>query len=171
MTGSVFLEVAGLKTRLFELAADYAPLPEAELNKRIDEKLSFSRMNLEDLGESIIQNKEDGLRREHDVYEDLVDKYPENKGFTIVSEAYLRNSDGYIVRDPLTDQGRRVDFAVVKNGKVVDMIEVTSLTADKTEQTAKENRIREIGGNYIRTPDGTLAEIPSGIRTRIERRK
>lgn len=171
MTGSVFSEVAGLKTRLFELAADYAPLPEAELNKRIDEKLSFSRMNLEDLGESIIQNKEDGLRREHDVYKDLVDKYPEKKGYTIVPEAYLRNSDGYIVRDPLTDQGRRVDFAVVKNGKVVDMIEVTSPTADKTEQTAKENRIREIGGNYIRTSDGTLAEIPSEIRTRIERRK
>lgn len=171
MNGFSIPDVAGFKSRLFELASEYAPLPEVELNKRIDEKLSFSRMNIEELGEGIIQNKEDGLRRERDVYNELKAKYPENKGFYIISEAYLRDSEGHIVRDPLTDQGRRVDFAIIKNGKVLDLVEVTSLTADKTEQTAKENRIRQLGGNFIRTQEGTLAEIPSDVKTRIERRQ
>ena len=59
---------------------------------------------------------------------------------------------------------------VVKDGKVVDSIEVTSKTADKTEQSAKEERIREAGGNYIRDNDGNLVEIPSYVQTHIERR-
>ncbi len=47
---------------------------------------------------------------------------------------------------------------------------MTSQTADKTEQTAKENRIRENGGNYIKDKDGNLIEIPADVQTRIERR-
>ena len=61
-------------------------------------------------------------------------------------------------------------FIVVKNGKVVDSIEVTSKTANKTEQSAKEERIRDNGGNYIRDNNGNLVEIPSTVHTRIERR-
>lgn len=59
----------------------------------------------------------------------------------------------------------------IKNGKAVDSIEVTSITADKTEQSAKEERIRANGGNYIRDNNGNLIEIPSDIYTRIERRE
>ena len=44
-------------------------------------------------------------------------------------------------------------------------------TADKTGQTAKEERIREAGGNYVRTSDGSLAEFPNDLHTTIERRK
>ena len=54
----------------------------------------------------------------------------------------MRDSEGKIVRDPETGEARRIDFVVVKDGQVVDSIEVTSETADKTGQTAKEERIR-----------------------------
>lgn len=59
---------------------------------------------------------------------------------------------------------------VVKDGKVVESIEVTSKTADKTEQTAKEERIRDNGGNYVKDKDGNLVEIPADVHTQIERR-
>lgn len=117
-----------------------------------------------------IQNKQDGLAREHDVEKDLHEQYPEEEGYEIVSEAYLRDKDGNIVKDKETGEARRIDFVVVKDGKVVDSIEVTSKTADKTAQCAKESRIRESGGNYIKDSNGNLVEIPADVQTRIERR-
>lgn len=117
-----------------------------------------------------IKNKIDGLAREAEVANELEKKYPEEEGFQVISETYLRDKDGNIVKDPETGEARRVDFMVVKDGKVIDSIEVTSKTADKTEQSAKEERIRESGGNYIRDNDGNLVEIPSTVHTRIERR-
>lgn len=117
-----------------------------------------------------IQNKQDGLRREKEVGEELKEKYPEEDGYKIESEMYLRDKNGNIVKDPETGEARRIDFVVTKDGKVVDSIEVTSKSADKTEQTAKEQRIRENGGNYIRDSEGNLIEIPKDITTRIERR-
>ena len=117
-----------------------------------------------------IKHKMDGLAREKEVAEELKSKYPPEKGYQIVSEAYLRDKDGNIVKDTVTGEARRVDFIVVKNGKVVDSIEVTSKTANKTEQSAKEERIRDNGGNYIRDNNGNLVEIPSTVHTRIERR-
>lgn len=116
-----------------------------------------------------IKNKIDGLARENEVEKELEEKYP-SPLYTIIPEAYLRNKDGNIVRDPETGKARRIDFAVVKDGKVIDSIEVTSKTADKTEQSAKEQRIRETGGNYIKMPDGTLAEISASVTTHIERK-
>ena len=117
-----------------------------------------------------IKNKIDGLEREKEVSDELNEKYPPEKGYQVVSEAYLRDKDGNIVKDPISGTARRIDFVVVKDGKVVDSIEVTSKTADKTEQSAKEERIREAGGNYIRDNDGNLVEIPSYVQTHIERR-
>lgn len=117
-----------------------------------------------------IKNKIDGLAREEEVAKELEEKYPPEEGYQIVSEAYLRDKDGNIVKDPVTGEARRVDFMVVKDGKVVYSIEVTSKTADKTEQSAKEERIRDAGGNYIRDNDGNLVEIPTTVRTHIERR-
>ena len=61
-------------------------------------------------------------------------------------------------------------YVVFKDGKVVDMIEVTSPTANKIGQSAKEMRIRENGGNYVKGPDGKPVRIPNNIQTRIERR-
>ena len=118
-----------------------------------------------------IQNKIDGLAREEEVSEELKEKYPPEEGYEIVSEAYLRDKDGKIVRDPETGEARRIDFVIVKDGKVVDSVEVTSKTADKTAQSAKETRIREAGGNYVRDNNGNLVEIPPTVQTRIERRE
>ena len=117
-----------------------------------------------------ILNKVEGLRRELEVEGELKEQYPEKEGYAVESEVYLRNKDGTIIKDPETGEARRVDFAITKDGKVVDMVEVTSKTADKTEQTAKEERIRDAGGNYIKDSNGNLVEIPSNVHTRIERR-
>jgi hypothetical protein len=118
-----------------------------------------------------INNKLEGTRRENEVGKELEEKYPEDKGYTIIPEALLRDKDGKPVKDPEIGGARRIDFVVLdKDGKVVDSIEVTSITANKTDQSAKESRIRNSGGNYIKTDDGKLAEIPQNIQTRIERR-
>lgn len=126
----------------------------------------------EDVSEvkSPIQNKLDGLAREKEVAQELREQYPPEEGYRIIPEAYLRDKDGNIVRDPVTGEARRIDFVVEKDGKIVDSVEVTSKTADKTDQMAKENRIRENGGNYVRNSDGELVKIPSDVHTRIERR-
>lgn len=162
----MFTEIKETVSTLAELSKEYEPLSNRELNKSLD----ISR-SLENFSEGILPNKEEGLRREAEVEEELEKKYPESEGYEIVSEAYLRDSEGRIVRDPETGEARRIDFVVVKDGKVVDSIEVTSETADKTGQTAKEERIREAGGNYIRTSDGSLAQYPDDLHTTIERRK
>lgn len=117
-----------------------------------------------------IQNKIEGLRREAEVYEDLKKQYPPEAGYEIVSEAYLRDAQGNILKDPETGKARRIDFVVVKDNQVVDSVEVTSKTADKTEQLAKENRIRDIGGNYIYNDAGNIVKFPDSVRTRVERR-
>ena len=163
----MFTEIKETTSTLAELSKGYETLSNRELNKSLD---SFSR-SLVNFQEGILPNKEEGLRREAEVEEELEKKYPESDGYEIVSEAYLRDSEGKIVRDPETGEARRIDFVVVKDGKVVDSIEVTSETADKTGQTAKEERSREAGGNYIRTSDGSLAKYPDDLHTTIERRK
>ena len=133
-------------------------------------KETESKENKESEEGKAIQNKIDGLRREDEVEKELREKYPEEEGYEIISEAYLRDENGNIVKDPVTGEARRIDFVVVKDGKVVDSIEVTSKTADKTGQSAKETRIRENGGNYIRDSNGNLIKIPDNVQTRIERR-
>lgn len=117
-----------------------------------------------------IQNKIDGLKREADVLNELQGQYPEGEGYKVESEVYLRDADGKIVKDPVTGEARRIDFVVTQDGSAVDSIEVTSQTADKVEQSAKEDRIRENGGNYIKNSDGEIVRIPDDVKTRIERR-
>ena len=119
---------------------------------------------------SPIKNKEDGLRREEEVGKELQKQYPEKQGYTIIREAPLRNKNGEIVKDPESNTGRRIDFVVVKDNKVIDSVEVTSKNADKREQTAKENNIRLAGGNYIKDLNGELCRFPNNLETRVERR-
>ena len=163
----MFTEIKETISTLAELSKGYETLSNRELNKSLD---CISR-SLDNFQEGILPNKEEGLRREAEVEEELEKKYPESEGYEIISEAYLRDSEGKIVRDPETGEARRIDFVIVKDGQVVDSIEVTSETADKTGQTAKEERIRDAGGNYIRTSDGSLAKYPNDLHTTIERRK
>lgn len=118
----------------------------------------------------VVQNKLDGVEREKQVKKELQKQYPEKEGYSVVPEQYLRDKEGNVVKDSETNTARRIDFVVIKDGKVVDMVEVTSKTADKTDQTAKEQRIRDNGGNYVRDVNGNLVKIPASVQTRIERR-
>ena len=128
-----------------------------------------TKENMSDIN-NLIQNKKEGLEREKDVAKELEKEYPSEQGYDIVPEATLRDKDGNIVKDDKTGEARRIDFVVVKDGKSVDSVEVTSKTADKTAQSEKETRIRDSGGNYIKDSNGNLVEIPKEVKTRIERR-
>lgn len=117
-----------------------------------------------------VQNKHDGCRRENEVAKDLEKQYPEKDGYQILRERELCDKDGKPVIDERTGQKRRVDFVVIKDGKVIDMVEVTSKTAPKRDQLAKEYRIRDNGGNYVKDNNGNVCRIPSNVETRVERR-
>lgn len=119
---------------------------------------------------SVVRNKLEGCRRENEVAEELEKKYPEKEGYQVLRERELCDRDGNPVIDEETGQKRRIDFVVVKDGKVVDMVEVTSKTAPKREQLAKEYRIRDNGGNYIRDYEGNVYRVPDNVETRVERR-
>ena len=120
---------------------------------------------------SPIQNKQEGLRREQNVHKELEKQYPSKEGYKILRERELCNKDGKPVRDGQTGEKRRIDFCVVKDGRVVDMIEVTSKTAPKREQLSKEYRIRDEGGNYIKDSDNNkLYKIPDNVESRVIRR-
>ena len=123
-----------------------------------------------DYSTKLIPNKKEGLRREQEAQADLKKRYPESEGYRVESEKLLRDSKGKKALDPKTGKGRRIDFVVGKDGNIVDSIEATSTSADKSMQIAKESRIRQNGGNYIRLNDGRLVEIPQNIITRLERR-
>jgi len=153
----------------------------SELGKKTQEsseKLSDEKMNRKIVsGEKnvivrelsqIVKNKLDGCNREQEVRKDLEKKYPHEQGYSIISEAYLRDKNGNIVKDPETGKARRIDFVVVKDGKVVDSIEVTGPNVDKTRQMEQEQRVKNSGGIYIRDKDGNL--IKNNVQTRIERR-
>ncbi|MDT0137220.1 RHS repeat-associated core domain-containing protein [Acidovorax sp. PRC11] len=101
------------------------------------------------LGLACIPQKIEGSRREQ---ESTVDLTNQHSGARVQNEVYLRTKDGKRAIDPLTGTGRRIDHVVIDNinGTVICCCETTSLTADKREQTDKENRIRENGGHYIR---------------------
>lgn len=89
---------------------------------------------------------------------------------SVQRELYLRDSAGNIVRDKVTGEARRVDIAAFEQGKVREVTEVTSKTADKTAQFAKEKRIRGQGGTYLRNRDtGNLVDA-SKKKTNLERR-
>ena len=124
-----------------------------------------------DYSDQLIPNKREGLRRENEVQLDLEEQYPKSQGYNIAKEKLLRDFNGKKAIDPETGTGRRIDFVVDKYGNIVDSIEVTSTSADKSAQIAKESRIRESGGNYVRLDDGRLVEIPEDVVTRIVRRK
>lgn len=130
----------------------------------------LSKIIKEEKVDQIEKNREDGRNREDKAYEDLKKEYPEDQGYKIEREQYLRDNSGNIVKDPETGEARRIDFMVTKDGKVVNSAEVTSETAPKDVQTAKEERIRDVGGNYIRDREtGQLIEMEKDVQTEIRR--
>lgn len=115
------------------------------------------------------KNKEAGIRREETVLQDIKKRYPEGENYQIVREAYLRDRKGEIVKDKFTDTARKEDFVVVKDGKAVDIVEVTSKTATKIDQLSKDLRIRQDGGNYIKDNNKNIVRIPDNLEPRVVR--
>ena len=116
-------------------------------------------------------NRISGVAREEAVASELMDQYPSEDGYHIERECFLRDETGKITIDPDTGESRRIDFEITKEGEVVKSVEVTSETADKTAQLAKEERIRDAGGNYIvdrRT--GELVRFAPDVKTEVVRR-
>jgi hypothetical protein len=97
--------------------------------------------------ERIAKNNKEGKAREAKTTKELKEENPDSK---VQNERYLRDKEGKIVKDPKTGEGRRIDHAVIKDGKVTKLVETTSPTASKDKQVLKEQRIRSEGGTYIR---------------------
>ena len=121
--------------------------------------------------EIIADNREAGIERERIVGDELVREFPSEAGYHIESQCYLRGENGEIVCDPETGEGRKIDFTVIQDGEVVKSIEVTSETVDKTAQLAKEERIRNAGGDYIEDRrTGELVRFAPDVKTEVVRR-
>ncbi len=119
---------------------------------------------------AIAINQEIGAAREDLVMGELGRLFPQEDGYRILRQPYLRDSSGSIVRDVQTRQSRRLDFVVYRNHRVVRALEVTSRTADKVGQMAKEARIRQFGGSFIKDMEtGDLLHLPSTLKTRVYR--
>ena len=119
----------------------------------------------------IRKNKLDGTAREETVLNNLDSYYGKEN---VLREQLLRDASGKPIKDLKTNTARRIDFIVIQNDKIIRSIEVTSQTADKTAQMAKESRILEEaaknGGAYIKNIDtGKLIEFPIGLGTEIRR--
>jgi RHS repeat-associated protein len=113
----------------------------------------------------VVKNAVDGARREAEVYRELQQANP---GADVLKQPYLRDASGKRAIDPRTGEARRIDNAVVQDGKVVDRVEVTSQrnfdNGGKRNQIDKEQRIINNGGTYIRGTDGKLINFanPTG---------
>lgn len=119
----------------------------------------------------IHKNKLDGTAREETVLNNLDSYYGKEN---VLREQLLRDASGRPIKDLETNTARRIDFIVIQNDKIIRSIEVTSQTADKTAQIAKESRILEeaakSGGAFIKNVEtGKLIEFPIGLGTEIRR--
>jgi RHS repeat-associated protein len=108
-------------------------------------------------------NKTAGTRREQRLGRKLDARFGKQN---VLRERYLLDANGKIVRD---GTGRRIDFVVVGRNasgkKVGTAVEVTSKTARKNMQMAKENAIRGKGGIYAKDPaTGELIEVVNTSR-------
>jgi hypothetical protein len=92
-----------------------------------------------------------------------------NPGKKVQPETYLRSADGKRAIDPQTGEMRRVDAAVIdQKSKTATTVEITGPNVDKTAQAAKEQRILDSGGTFVR--DRTTGELckVSGRCTRMD---
>jgi hypothetical protein len=101
---------------------------------------------------------------------ELADRKAANANASSQRERYLRTADGKKAVDPLTGGGRRIDFAVVEEGVATELVETTSLTANKAERIAKEARIRATGGTFISDQSTKVLIDVTDVPTRISRR-
>ncbi|WP_262958880.1 RHS repeat domain-containing protein, partial [Salmonella enterica] len=110
---------------------------------------------IDPLGLSCIPNKVDGDAREAKLLKRLQNIFGKEN---VLSQRHLRNAQGKIVG--LVDEaivlgktkGSRILDFVVKTKDGWKGIEVTSKTASKVAQRAKERAIRDAGGIFVRDP-------------------
>jgi RHS repeat-associated protein len=96
----------------------------------------------------IKENARDGARRNKVGVDQLKSENPDKR---VQTETYLRTEDGKRAVDPQTGEMRRVDAAVIdQNTKTATTHEITGPGVDKTTQFAKEQRILDNGGVYVR---------------------
>jgi hypothetical protein len=125
------------------------------------------KLGSENAPNGIQTNSASGAAREAEELAALEAQYPTA---SVQRERYLRTAEGSRAIDPMTGEGRRIDFAVIEGSKVLDLVETTSETANKAAQIAKENRIREAGGTFIRDKISRALIDVTDIATRISRR-
>jgi RHS repeat-associated protein len=114
------------------------------------------------------RNQIAGARRQVEVAQELSARYP---NASVQGEVYLRTADGKIATDA-KGRGRRLDLVAIDGGRVVDIVEVTSMNARKTAQLRKENAIHQLNGQvFVRDRlSGALIEVTGWIST-VERRQ
>jgi hypothetical protein len=149
-----------------------------ELAKKVTNK--FTKEGVEETAvkevnehEQIVTNKLDGIAREEKIMKGLDFRYGKNN---VLREQFIRDKNGEIIKDPVTGTARRLDFVVRGKDKVIKMVEVTSKTAPKEMQKAKEQRIVEWAeahdGAFIKdSRTGELLKIPEIVHTEIKRLK
>jgi len=122
---------------------------------------------INDASKGIRANQKAGALREAAEKTDLEKAFP---GASVQGQRYLRDANGKIVKDPISGEGRRVDFGVIQDGKALDMVETTSKTANKNAQILKEQRIRQEGGTFIKDKNTRELIDVGDVPTRINRR-
>ena len=167
---------AGVAKELAEAGAEKAAkeVAEAGTEKAAKEVTSnLAEKGVKEVKEvsQVVKNKWDGIAREEKVLADLIEKYGKDN---VLREQFIRDKFGKIIKDPITNEARRIDFIVIAKDKVLRSIEVTSETAPKLLQTEKELRIlkqaREMGGAFIKNIDtGELIEFSEKVVTEIMR--
>ncbi|WP_290121706.1 RHS repeat-associated core domain-containing protein [Treponema pedis] len=127
-----------------------------------------SNIEIDPFGLGCVENKREGLRREDTLRRILEDIYGKDR---VLTERTLVDANG----DKVTagkkgkQSGRRIDFIVLDdNGNAIKSFEVTSKTAKKGPQVAKENTIRAKGGTFIKDNNGNLVDV-SNVPTQIIR--
>ncbi len=108
-------------------------------------------------GANIRTNAATGARRAAEGREQI---RAANPGRRTQSESTLRTADGKKAIDPITQQGQRVDEVVFDGKGGAKAYEITRPGVDKTAQAAKEQRILDNGGHYVRDRQtGELCKI------------
>ncbi len=92
-------------------------------------------------------NRQQGKLREKATELELRKEHP---NASVQREQYLRDAEGHVAKDGITNTGRRIDHVVVEDGQVLRKVETTGKVTSKDAQIAKERRILESGGRYVR---------------------
>lgn len=139
---------AGLFSKKASASSSYIPSPSKDSKYQYKPKTT-SEVHASRI-ETIESNRNNGKLREIRATEQLEKEHPNT---SIQNEQFLRNKNGEIAKDPLTGEARRIDHVVIDDGKVIRKVETTSQTASKDAQIAKEMRIMQDGGKWIRDRD------------------